>query len=132
MTMEVFGNGSIHRILHVRAGKEDATAPLLSPKYAGSARTNKALLVWSLWPDGELTKDCPHRLARGAGEQRPAGDVATALRAEIEPLSGRKVWVKVSSELAQDCRASVATILDVSHSNGDGGTAHSCEFHHKH
>ncbi len=56
---------------------------------------------------------------------------ATTIKASLEPLTGlrvfgyarwRKVWVKVSSELAQDRRAWSASVRDAISSIGDAGS----------
>ncbi len=56
---------------------------------------------------------------------------ATTIKADLEPISGllvfgyargRKEWVKLSSELAQDRRAWNASVRDVVNAIGDAGS----------
>ncbi len=85
-------------------------------------------------PEGELIKDLllptpPRTWRRRAGGQLKTW--ATTTKADLEPISGprvfgharwRKVWVKVSSELAQDHRAWSASVRDVVNANADAGS----------
>ncbi len=78
-------------------------------------------------PDGELIKDLllptlPRTWRRRAGGQLKTW--ATTINADLEPISGPRAlgWLKVSSELAQDCRAWSASVRDVANSIGDAGS----------
>ncbi len=80
-----------------------------------------------LWNGLDNIYDC-NRLARGADELKTW---ATMIKADLEPLSGPRVFgharwrkdsVKVSSELAQDRRPWSASVRDVVNSIGNGGS----------
>ncbi len=84
--------------------------------------------------EGELINDLltptpPRTWRRRAGGQLKTWD--STIKADLEPISGprvfgharwRKDWVKVSSELAQDRRAWIASVRDVVNAVGDAGS----------
>ncbi len=85
-------------------------------------------------PQGEPIRDTllptqPRTWRRRAGGQLKTW--ATTIKADLEPLSGprvfrqarwRKDWVKASSELTQDRRARGASVRDVGNSIDDAGS----------
>ncbi len=83
-------------------------------------------------PDGELIKDLflptpPRTWRRQTGGQ--LNTRATTIKADLEPrvfgyARRKKDWVKVSSELAQDCRVWSSSVRDVVNSIGDAGSTH--------
>ncbi len=136
----VFDNDSIRRILRVR--RRDCVPPV---ELCRRLRLTSipALLVQRRFRwfghaarrlEGELIKDLllptpPHTWRRQAGG--PLKTWATTIKADLEPISEprvfgharwRKDWVKVSSELAQDCRAWSASVRGVVNAIGDAGS----------
>ncbi len=82
----------------------------------------------------ELIKDLPLPTPPRTWRRRARGQLktwATTIRADLEPISGPRVfgharwrqeWLKVSSELAHDCRAWSAFVRDVVNAIGDAGS----------
>ncbi len=121
--LEVFDNDSTRRILRVR--RRDCM-PSVELHRRLCLTSIPALLVQRRlrWfghaarpPEGELIKDLLRSTPPSTWHRRAGGQLetwATAIKADLEPISGprvfghtrrRKAWVKVSSELAQDRRA---------------------------
>ncbi len=138
--LEVFDNDSTRRILRVR--RRDCV-PTVELRRRLSLASIPALLVqrrlrWfghaARRPEGELIKDLllptpPRTWRRRAGGQLKTW--ATTIKTDLEPISGprvfgharrRKDWVKVSSELAKDCRAWSASVRDVVNAIGNAGS----------
>ncbi len=140
--LEAFDNDSIRRILRVR--RRDCV-PSVELHRRPRLTSIAALLVqrrlrWfghaARRREGELIKNLllptpPRTWRRRVGSQLMTW--ATMSKADLEPLSAprvfgharwRKDWVKVSSELAQDCRAWSASVRDVANAIGDAGSTH--------
>ncbi len=138
--LEAFGNDSIRRILSVRNRDCVPSVELRRRLCLTSIPTLvvQRRLHWfghaARRPEGGLIKDLlfptpPRTSRRQAGGVLKTG--ATTIRADLEPLSGprvfghaqgRKDWVKVSSALTQDRRAWSASVRDVANAIDDAGS----------
>ncbi len=138
--LELFDNGSIRRILHVR--RRDCV-PSVELRRRLSLTSIPALLEqrrlrWfghaARRPEGELIKDLLFPTPPRTWRRRVGGQLktwATTIKADLEPISGPRVFghaqwrmdlVKVSSELAQGHRAWRASVRDVVNAIGDAGS----------